>query len=244
MSMEGRGPVPSPRGYEQTGYAVTCRSMDEYLRMFSLEEERLHRGPVLDVAAGASSFTAMARRKGIDAFAADPTYAMDADDMEKTGYEEIEVSTEKLDALRDSFDWSYYGSPEHHRKLREASFSQFIESYRTEGSQVYTEASLPNLPFAEERFSLVLCSHFLFLYGQGLDEQFHLEACRELLRICRPGGEVRIYPLLDLSFKEYPGLDILIQELEDSGASVRMMESRLAFIPGSKHLLCLTKKDR
>lgn len=78
----------------------------------------------------------------------------------------------------------------------------------------------------------------------GIGRQFHLEACRELLRICRPGGEVRIYPLLDLSFKGYLGLDTLIQELEDSGASVRMMESRLAFIPGSKDLLCLTKKDR
>lgn len=62
------------RIYEQIGVAMTSRSYIEYERMFVLNTEALKGKSVLDVAGGASSFTAEARKKGIFAEAADPMY--------------------------------------------------------------------------------------------------------------------------------------------------------------------------
>jgi hypothetical protein len=54
---------------------------------------------------------------------------------------------------------------------------------------------LPSLPFADDSFGLALCSHFLFLYGEQLDLEFHIGSLVELLRVA---SEVRVFPLLEL----------------------------------------------
>jgi hypothetical protein len=46
--------------YEQVGVAMTCRSFTEYEKMFVLKKEDLDQGSILDIAAGAASFTAAA----------------------------------------------------------------------------------------------------------------------------------------------------------------------------------------
>ena len=50
------------------------RSLDEYVQFFSLDVAALRGQSVLDVAAGPSSFTAEACRRGVDAVAVDPLY--------------------------------------------------------------------------------------------------------------------------------------------------------------------------
>jgi hypothetical protein len=62
----------------------------------------------------------------------------------------------------------------------------------------YVDASLPFLPFQDEQFQLTLCSHFLFLYSEKLDLDFHIKAILELLRV---SSEVRIFPIIDLENK-------------------------------------------
>lgn len=49
---------------------------------------------------------------------------------------------------------------------------------------------------SNDRFDLVLSSHFLFLYDHIFDFDFHIDTMQEMLRV---GSEVRIFPLLDLS---------------------------------------------
>lgn len=227
--------------YEQQGVAMTCRSYAEYRSMFALDEDKLADGPILDVAAGASSFVAEANRVGIEAFAVDPLYELAPDEVERKGMLEIEESTAKIDRLRDHFDWTYYGDVAKHRANRERSLTQFIADFREHGARRYVAACLPNLPFADDRFSLVLCSHFLFLYGEQFDQDFHEQAIRELLRICRPGGRVLIYPLKTLKWDEFPGLSNLIEDLEATGVRVERLPSQLPFIPGSKMFLSLSK---
>ncbi|OXM84147.1 class I SAM-dependent methyltransferase [Paenibacillus rigui] len=227
--------------YMQTGVAMTCRSYAEYERMFALKPEHLSAGAILDVASGASSFVAEACRMGYDAHAADPLYAMDTDEIIEQGRKEIDVSTAKLAGIQDVFDWTFYGSLERHRSLREASMHTFAGHMRESGVERYVSAKLPELPFNEHSFALVLCSHFLFLYQDQFDEQFHLDAIRELIRVCRPGGQVRIYPLLSLQWVRYPQLERLMQQLSQDGIRAELIASELPFIPGSTELLCLTK---
>jgi SAM-dependent methyltransferase len=228
--------------YPQAGVAVTCRSFSEYEAMFSLEEDLLSRGPILDVAGGASSFTADANARGLACVAADPRYALLPEVLHEESMKEIAVSTEKLSTLRERFDWSYYGSLEAHRANREASLVRFSEHYRREqGRGTYVSASLPSLPFPDETFSLALCSHFLFLYEEQFPVSFHLEAVKELYRVVRPGGEVRMYPLHSLRWARYPALGELVEALEREGACVRELPSGLPFIPGSTQLFSVKK---
>ncbi|WP_079908600.1 methyltransferase domain-containing protein [Paenibacillus sp. 32352] len=230
--------------YEQAGVAMTCRSFTEYELMFALDKEQLQEGPILDVASGASSFSAEAAAKGYRSQAADPLYSMDAEAIREHGEREIELSTRKLDAIKDVYDWSYYGDLDRHRAMREQSLQRFIEDFkRHEGSDKYTAARLPELPFDNDSFSLVLCSHFLFLYQEQFDEAFHLQAVRELLRVCRQGGRVLIYPLYSLRWERYPALDSMLAELSSEGITVETGVSRLAFIPESTEFLILKKSS-
>lgn len=229
------------QAYEQIGVAVTCRSYAEYERMFVLNDACMSRGPILDVAGGAASFTAEAFRRGYDAYAADPQYASDASELREKGLREIETSTAKLAGLQDQLDWTYYGDLTRHKACREQSLELFIEHKSADEDKGtpkrYVPGVLPQLPFPDGTFGLVLCSHFLFLYADQFDFDFHVRAIRELMRVCRPGGEIRIYPLSSLRWEPYPRLEELLEQLRVSGAEVEQLASELPFIPGSSTLL-------
>lgn len=120
---ESNPPSFSRERYEQSGVAMTCRSFAEYAAMFGLEPEAFHGIAVADVAAGASSFCAGARAAGADAYAFDPRFGEPLGSWAQSAREEIELSTAKLDALKETFDWSYYGTLERHHAERIASWS-------------------------------------------------------------------------------------------------------------------------
>lgn len=228
--------------YEQTGVAMTCRSYEEYARMFACDWGAGNPGPILDAAGGASSFAASARRLGLSVVSADPLYRLTAEEMEVHGLREMEDVTAKLVRTAHRFDWSYYGTPEAHERGRRESFAEFIGDYRVlRGTGAYVEASLPELPFPDGSFQYALCSHFLFLYAEQFGYDFHLKALLELARVCRPGGEVRVYPLLDLKWNPYPELERLLGELRGHGLTTVFTESRLPFIPGSTRLLRIVR---
>ncbi len=228
--------------YPQIGVAMTCRSFEEYERMFSCGFEPGER--VLDVAAGASSFAAAARKLGIQAVSADPLYSLEPDVMARRGLQELEEASAKLAELQHVYSWSYYGSASQHEALRRQSLELFLADYgRLYGTEAYVSAALPRLPFADESFDRVLCSHFLFLYGEQFGENFQREAVLELARVVRRGGEVRIYPLLDLKWDPYAGLGELMAFLESHGLSPALEASSLSFIPGSHQLLVIRKKQ-
>ncbi|MVO98494.1 class I SAM-dependent methyltransferase [Paenibacillus lutrae] len=230
------------RFYEQTGVAMTCRNFSEYLHMFDLQEEHLLGRKILDTGAGASSFTAEAVRRGIDAYAADPLYSEDAAGLEERGRNEIGKFVAKLTERQHLFNWDLYGGPEQLRAIREQSFEAFLTHYKADSRlNRYTAASLPALPYEKESFDLILCSHFLFLYAEQFDQEFHRQALEELLRICRPGGEVRIYPLLAFDGSRYEHLPALIKQLGTKEISVEFRPTKLAFIPGSYDYLTLRK---
>lgn len=229
--------------YPQTGVASTCRSYEEYERMFGFDEDRLFGEKVLDVAGGASSFTATLCARGIDAYAADPFYVGDKEEIVTAAGREIDTSSAKLASMAHIYDWSYYESPERHRRLREASLGMFARHFRSERSaERYVPASLPNLPFPDDSFALAVCSHFLFLYAGQFGEDFHAAAIRELLRVTKPEGEVRIYPLVTLSWDPVPYLDRLLEGVS-SEAEARFIPCSLPFVPTKSKTLILSKRS-
>nr|WP_310735683.1 hypothetical protein [Paenibacillus thiaminolyticus] len=62
-------------------------------------------------------------------------------------------------------------------------------------------AVLPELPFPDAAFDMTLSDHFLFMYADRLEYDFHVRTIRELMRVTRE--EIRIFPLADLSNRKY-----------------------------------------
>lgn len=229
--------------YEQVGVAMTCRSYQEYVDMFSFTEEVLSKGSILDVGAGASSFTAVLCGQGRDAIAVDPLYQMSHAAIEQKGEQEIEESTGKLAGIAHTLDWSYYGSLEKHRQNREAALVQFIQAFRADepAKRKYVTGLLPDLPFADHQFSLVVGSHFLFLYEQQFDEKFHMDAIKEYLRVCKPGGQIRLFPLVGLDRSPYSKLPQLMEEVHQLGHTASLRPTSFRFLVGATHYLEIQK---
>jgi hypothetical protein len=233
--------------YEQQGIAMTCRSFEEYVSMFLLEESILAKETILDIASGGSSFTAEATSKGCRAKALDPLYTLSKSEMAEHGKQEIEVSTEKLSKMRHLFDWNYYGNLNKHRERRERSLETFLADYeRGKEEGRYVKAMLPRTPFEEDSFSLILCSHFLFLYEEQFDYEFHEKAILELIRICSKGGEIKLYPLLNLKAKSYSYLSKLMLTLQNGRSQyeviVELVDTPFQFLPGATQLLSIKKE--
>jgi hypothetical protein len=201
--------------YQQEGVAMTCRSFQEYKDMFVLDDELLASGRILDVAGGASSFTAEGKRKGFLTTAVDPSYSLPFEEMTHRGKLEIEESTQKIEKMKDLFVWDYYGDASQHADRRQLSLQLMLNDYKKEDARNrYVPGVLPSLPFSNDSFRLILCSHFLFLYEEQFDLEFHIQAIQELIRICQSGGGIRIFPLINLKGKTYSHLAELIEKLQ------------------------------
>jgi hypothetical protein len=96
----------------------------------------------------------------------------------------------------------------------------------------YVTASLPELPFKDGQFSLALVSHFLFLYSNQFDCDFHVAAFEELLRVA---GEVRVFPLLGLDRQWSPHVGPVQEHLERVGFEVEIVAVEYEFQRAENH---------
>jgi hypothetical protein len=93
-------------------------------------------------------------------------------------------------------------------------------------------ASLPALPFPDNRFSLAVVSHLLFLYSGQLDLGFHIAAFEELLRLA---GEVRVFPLLGLDRQWSPHVGPVREHLTRAGFEVQIVAVGYEFQRAEDH---------
>lgn len=228
--------------YKQIGVAMTCRSFKEYQEMFMLDEQLFKKGRILDVASGGSSFVAELTKQGYDAVAVDPFYKLSVEEMNKHGFKEMKMAAEKLEKVKHIYKWDSYKDLDSHNNIRSLSFQQFIDSYKQDiKKEKYIPASLPSLPFKDDTFSLTFCNHFLFLYQEQFNFQFHLEAILEMIRVTKKGGSVYIYPLVDFKYQNYPHLNKLIESLIEIGVSPKVNETNFRFLPSANHFLKIDK---
>ena len=179
------------------------RSFDEYVRMFALTPADLDRS-IIDCAAGPSSFNAQMRRRAKRVISADPIYQFTAEQIRGRVEAVRDTMMAQVRADPGQFIWEFIRSPEHLEQVRLGAMEQFLADYSGEGATGrYRAESLPRLRFDDGEFELALCSHFLLLYSDRLDEAFHVSAVAELLRVAR---EVRIFPVTDLAGKHSPHL--------------------------------------
>ncbi len=114
----------------------------------------------------------------------------------------------------------------------------FLSDYtkgKSEGRYLYAE--LPKLPFSDGTFEIALCSHFLFLYSEHFDREFHLQSLQEL---CRVALEVRVFPIVELGSIRSRHVDAVASVLSTEGYQVSIERVAYEFQKGGNEMLRLT----
>jgi hypothetical protein len=214
------------------------RTFEEYLDMFLLSQGELKGKKILDCPAGACSFTAVGNRTGLDVTACDIAYYHSWEDLKNKGLKDIEHTMEHMQKAQNNYKWDYFNDVEGLRKYR-LSALQDCTNDMMESRQNYISVTLPFLPFKNAEFDILLSAHFLFMYGDRLDYQFHIETLNELLRVTKE--EVRIFPLVDLEGKRYEHLDKIISYLTDNGCIVEEVKVPYEFQINANSMLKIEK---
>jgi hypothetical protein len=227
-----------PEKLEIEGIAFIGRTFDEYKSMFDLSEQLLGKGPILDCAAGPSSFTAEACSRGYDVTAVDLLYGLDKEKLEARSHEDIKYIFTRFDEVSHLYRLTYYKSKEDVINRRKKALDLFVRDFH-ENNVRYRKVELPGLPFPDNRFFLVFCSHFLFLYNDRLDVDFHLNCLTEFTRVC--SGEIRIYPLYGLDARPCPYLDEVRRHLDDNKIYAEIVTVPFEFQAGSNEMMIIKK---
>ena len=195
------------------------RTLREYRAMFSLTDADLQ-AKILGCADGPASFNAELTAMGGSVTSIDPIYVMQPGEIQRAFDAVVDDIFTQVQTTRDDWVWDFHGSPDGLRAERERALACFLEDFAQPGaSNRYVTASLPTLPLKDNAFDFVVCSHFLFLYSELLDEQMHLQSMAEMLRV---GREVRVFPLLSLDLNPSPHVNAVIAWARDNGMQAEL----------------------
>lgn len=206
------------------------RSFDEYVRMFALSERDLARS-IIDCAAGPSSFNAEMHQRGLRVVSVDPIYEFSADQIRSRVQAVRDTMIDQVRQQRERFIWDYIRSPEHLEEMRLGAMELFLRDFGPDSRDRYIAASLPDVPGG--KFDLALCSHFLFLYSDWLDTNFHVDSIRAMLRAA---DEVRVFPVTDLAGKPSPHL----QPVQEA-FSTKLLRVPYEFLRGANETLVVAQ---
>jgi hypothetical protein len=96
------------------------------------------------------------------------------------------------------------------------------------------------LAFADDQFELALCSHFLFLYSDSLNLEFHVASIREM---CRVAGEARAFPLLQLGSTPSPHVGPVTDHFRQAGYEVAVVRVPYEFQRGGNEMLRIRRVE-
>ena len=211
------------------------RSLTEYKAMFSLSSYDLNK-TILGCADGPASFNAELSKMGGNVISVDPIYQFDAGEIKLRIDEVYSQVIDGASRNRSDYVWKNIPNVETLGKVRMDAMRTFLADYEVaKDTGRYLNASLPVLPFNDGEFEIALCSHYLFLYSEHVNQNQHIMAMKEL---CRVAKEVRVYPLLSMSNnEESPHLKPAIAELEADGISVSLVEVDYEFQKGATKML-------
>jgi hypothetical protein len=223
--------------YFQTDEVILLgRTFDEYTRMFALNEATLQSSHILDAASGVSSFCAEANARGYHVTASDRIYTLSPDEIEHKCSRDLENMIAQLAGITQNYVWDYFPDLDALRANREQAYRAFVEDYRQQGDARYITADYPKSNFAGGQFDLALVSHFLFLYDEQLDYDFHRRTLLELLRIAR---QVRLFPLVNMRTERASVVPKLSADPAFSAYDIRIVPVDYEFIRNSREMMII-----
>ena len=215
------------------------RNLSEYVGMFNLTEYELKNSKFLGCGDGPASFNAEVTALGGRVVSVDPTYQFTAEQIAgRIDEVALEVMAE-VHKKQEDFVWKNIANPEALYNMRMSAMQTFLADFMCEKEEGrYRYEMLPNLSFEKAQFDLALSSHFLFLYSEHLDEQFHKDVIDEMIRVAK---EVRIFPLVTLSGEVSKHLAPMVDYLEAKNYSCTVFKTKYEFQKGGNEMLAIKR---
>jgi len=203
--------------------------------MFSLSDSDLEKN-ILGCADGPASFNTELSASGGNVVSADPVYQFDSSQIRSRIEEVYPQIIAQLTKNKSDYIWGKIANIEVLAETRMDAMNKFLSDYETgKASGRHIDASLPKLPFADAEFELALCSHYLFLYSEHIDQEQHILSMREL---CRVANEVRVYPLITIEKNTLSAhIEAVISDFEDSAINVELVPVEYEFQKGATEML-------
>jgi len=211
------------------------RSLSEYREMFSLSDNDLKKN-ILGCGDGPASFNAELSKVGNNIISIDPIYQFSTKEIRSRIDEIYPQIISQVAKNTEDYVWKGITSVEAMGSARMDAMQNFLGDYEQgKKSGRYITASLPTLPFKNAEFELALCSHYLFLYSEHVNQEQHILSMEEL---CRVASEVRVYPLLSIDNNQVsPHLEPVTAALKKSGFSTSLVPVKYEFQKGATEML-------
>ena len=177
----------------------------------------------------------MRPRRGGTILSFDPLYAYDVHDISKRINDSFDDVMRETRNNMDEFVWKHIRSIDELGEVRMKAMRAFLKDYpQGKAERRYLPESAPILSFPDKSFDLCVCSHFLFLYSDHLDHDFHIDAISELCRVSR---EIRIFPLLQLGSVPSPHVQAVNEHFRTREYDVMQVQVPYEFQRGGNKML-------
>ena len=211
------------------------RSLSEYKEMFLLSRDDLGKR-ILGCGDGPASFNAELTQSGGNVVSVDPIFQFNANQIRLRIDEVYPQIIAQVSKNKGDYVWRKFSDVDALGKARMDAMRIFLSDYEVANDTGrYLNASLPELPFDDGEFELALCSHYLFLYSEHVNQAQHILSMKKL---CRVAQEVRVYPLLSIhTNQESIHLHPVMVELNARGIDVSLIEVVYEFQKGATKML-------
>ena len=129
--------------------------------------------------------------RNVKVVSVDPLYEFSVPQIRRRIADTAPAIAGQLRSNAGDFLWHHFKSVDELVAARMHAMQIFLGDFVGAGARPLCAGGTAELPFFDGTFDLALCSHFLFLYSEHHDTQFHVQAAQEL---CRVAQEVRIFP--------------------------------------------------
>ncbi|RIP35896.1 SAM-dependent methyltransferase [Staphylococcus gallinarum] len=197
------------------------RTFDEYVKMFNLNMDTLKHKSILDCPAGACAFAAKAKSLAINIKSCDIAYYFDKQSLYNKGLQDIKHAMESMEEAKVLYNWTHFNNIQEVKAARYQALEDCYSDMLINESD-YLAVTLPDLPYENNNFDLLLSAHFLFMYAEHLDYEFHLACLNEMLRVTKE--EIRIFPIVDLRGKQYQYLHEILTYINDLGHETELIK--------------------
>ncbi len=212
------------------------RTFEEYYNMFNLDNLPKNEH-ILDVASGVSSFCYEASAKGYNVTASDRIYSLSPHEIEKKCEQDLDEVIKQLPDIADLYIWTFFKDIRSLKAQREKAYKLFIEDFKKYRTKRYKPVEYPSTDFIDKQFTVSLVSHFLFLYEDYINYEFHKKVILELLRIT--SKEIRIFPVVNLKGKRSVFVDHLMHDTDLGRFRISLKKACYEFMKGGNEMMLI-----
>lgn len=220
-------------------FVLIGRRFEEYYQMFNLKD-LVKNEKILDVASGVSSFCAEANEKGYNVTSADRVYVFNPEEIEEKCAKDLEETMDKVSTIKELYKWDFFKDIQQLKNHRESAYKRFLKDFELQRGDRYISSEFPNNNFKENQFDISLISHFLFLYDEHMNYEFHKQIINEIIRITRK--EIRIFPIYNLKDKRSPFIEKFMKDKAFNKFEINIVKVNYEFIKGGNEMLVIKIK--